>query len=159
MSPKLCRSLIGYRVVAVAAGSNFSTCLCDTSTLFTWGGNECGQLGHGDTSDQPTPRLIDGLPERGRVVAVAAGAHHSLVVSDRGAIYSFGYGGHGQLGHGDRADQLLPQPVAALEAVRIKAAAGGADHSLAIDNFGVLYSFGLDEPPPPRRAHVPLGPL
>jgi len=140
------------RVTAIAAGGFHSLAMTDRGAVYSFGHGMHGQLGHGDTSDQPTPRLIDGLPERGRVVAVAAGAHHSLAVSDRGAIYSFGYGGHGQLGHGDRADQLLPQPVAALEAVRIKAAAGGADHSLALDNFGVLYSFGLDEPPPPRRA-------
>ena len=85
--------------------------MTDRGAVYSFGHGMHGQLGHGDTSDQPTPRLIDGLPERGRVVAVAAGAHHSLAVSDRGAIYSFGHGGHGQLGHGDRADQLLPQLV------------------------------------------------
>ena len=112
------------RVTAIAAGGFHSLAMTDRGAVYSFGHGMHGQLGHGDTSDQPTPRLIDGLPERGRVVAVAAGAHHSLAVSDRGAIYSFGYGGHGQLGHGDRADQLLPQPVAALEAVRAGGVAG-----------------------------------
>ena len=39
---------------------------------------------------------------------------HSLALTVEGALFSFGCGVHGQLGHGDTANQLQPKPVAAL---------------------------------------------
>jgi alpha-tubulin suppressor-like RCC1 family protein len=42
---------------------------------------------------------------------VAAGGHHSLVLTTAGAVFSFGRGNSGPLGHGDRPDQLSPVQV------------------------------------------------
>ena len=48
-----------------------------------------------------------------KVAAVAAGSYHSLAVAD-GRAYSFGDGGMGQLGHGDRHEQLAPKRIGIL---------------------------------------------
>lgn len=45
---------------------------------------------------------------------VACGWRHTIVVSDLGSIFTFGWSKYGQLGHGDFQDQLLPQGVQAL---------------------------------------------
>ena len=59
------------------------------------------------------PRVIEAL--RGvRVVAVAAGCGHSLVLTDGGTVLSFGQGEDGKLGHGDQEDQLVPKVIEAL---------------------------------------------
>ena len=108
--------------------------------LYSFGSCQRGQLGHGDTMEQQHPRLVVAL-NSGRVSAVSAGQFHSLVLSEAGEIYSFGSGRHGQLGHGDQADQHTPRPIASLQGVRMGAVAAGDDHSLVVSLAGSLYSF------------------
>ena len=51
-----------------------------------------------------------------RVVAVTAGSEHSLTVTADGAVFTWGNGMPGCLGHGeDLSKQLLPKKVEALE--------------------------------------------
>lgn len=57
------------------------------------------------------PSAVAGLA---RVRRIACGDNHSLCVTERGRLYTFGHGKHGQLGHGDRADSWSPMPVRAL---------------------------------------------
>ena len=66
-----------------------------------------GQLGHSDYHGQPQPKHIVTLKER--VVAVSAGTEHSLALTASGAVWSWGSGHNGQLGHGDWETQLLPK--------------------------------------------------
>jgi alpha-tubulin suppressor-like RCC1 family protein len=60
-----------------------------------------------------------------------------------GQVYSFGGGGVGQLGHGDRENQLLPKRIEALG--NVKEVAASAEHSLAVTEKGELYSFGRND--------------
>ena len=76
-----------------------------------------------------------------RIWAVAAGGCHCLAVSDAGALYSWGYGGDGRLGHGDEQCQLTPRRVEELTNVRVTAVAAGCGHSLAVSAAGKLYSW------------------
>ena len=41
-------------------------------------------------------------------MAAAAGRSHSAAVTEDGALWTWGYGGNGQLGHGDEEDHLVP---------------------------------------------------
>ena len=70
-------------------------------------------MGHGDEEDQLLPKKIEALVGQ-RVVAVSAGAYHSLAISADGAFLTWGQGEDGCLGHGeDLSDQLLPKKVEA----------------------------------------------
>jgi alpha-tubulin suppressor-like RCC1 family protein len=51
---------------------------------------------------------------------VACGWRHTIVVSDSGSIFTFGWSKYGQLGHGDFQDQLLPRDVQALRNRKIE---------------------------------------
>jgi len=54
-----------------------------------------------------------------RVVAVSAGDVHSIAITAVGAVFTWGKGGHGCLGHGeDLSDQLLPKKIEAWAAGR-----------------------------------------
>jgi len=133
------------RVTAIAAGGYHSLLMSDRGALYTFGEGAHGQLGHGEHKDgrQTTPKLIDALPVRGRVTAIAAGGYHSLLMSDHGEVYSFGHGGYGQLGHGDRQHQPAPKLIEGLPAYgRVTAIAAGAFHSLASTDRGALFAFG-----------------
>ena len=56
-------------------------------------------------------RRVGGALEGVRVVAVAAGVAHSMAVASDGSVFTWGYGGDGRLGHGDRENQLSPRRV------------------------------------------------
>ena len=87
----------------------------------------------------PLPKQVEALQER--ICSVAAGANHSLAVTQSGALYAWGEGGCGQLGHGNDEDQLLPKRVEGLQE-RVCSVAAGPNHSLAVTQSGALYSWG-----------------
>ena len=45
-------SLLGRKVVQVACGSHHSLCLTADGDIFSWGQNNCGQIGSGTTTNQ-----------------------------------------------------------------------------------------------------------
>ena len=87
------------------------------------------------------PKRIEGL-QGVRAVAIAAGAFHSLVLTAGRAVFSFGPGGDGRLGHGDEEDVTTPKRIEALRSVRAVAVAAGNQHSLVLSAAGEVYSFG-----------------
>ena len=73
---------------------------------------------------------------------MAAGGHHSLILTSSGELYSFGYGSYGQLGHRVNCNQCLPQLVKDLKKFHITQIAAGWHHSLALTSEGNLYTCG-----------------
>lgn len=108
--------------------------------------SEAGMLGQAAEWQSGGKRLLTPLVVPGlalvRVHSVALGACHSLVLSDGGALYSFGGGQHGRLGHGDFLTQATPRPIDALHGARIAAVSAGEAHSLAVSADGRVFSFG-----------------
>ena len=51
----------------------------------------------------------------------------------------------GQLGHGDRQQQLLPKKVETLEGRRVVAVSAGSDHSIALTADGATFAWGKGE--------------
>lgn len=84
-------------VIAVAAGSAHSLALKSDGTVWAWGANGAGQLGLGasDANAHATPVQVPGLVD---IVAVAAGANHSLALSITGAVYAWGSNSDSQTG-------------------------------------------------------------
>ena len=70
-------------------------------------------LGHGDEQRQLLPKKIEAFMDQ-RVVAVSAGSCHSIALTADGAVFTWGQGKDGCLGHGDDlSNQLLPKKVEA----------------------------------------------
>ncbi|ELR12866.1 ADPribosylation factor subfamily protein [Acanthamoeba castellanii str. Neff] len=109
-------------------------------TQVACGGSHCGT---GNTEQVKAPTLVPGLSH---VRRVACGDNHSLCVTSDGALYSFGQGKHGQLGHGTRLDCCTPTRVEALLDVPVVQVAGGGglgvSHSVAITAQGDCYTWG-----------------
>ena len=115
--------------------------LTDEGIVFSFGWGSDGKLGHGDGKEQYKPKVIEAL--RGmRVVAIAAGRNHSMVLTDGGAVLSFGGGKSGQLGHGDQENQYVPKVIESLSDVRVAAIAAGMEHSLVLSDAGTVFTFG-----------------
>jgi alpha-tubulin suppressor-like RCC1 family protein len=140
-TPEVIEALRGERVVAMSAGDRHSLVLTEAGVLLSFGYGGEGRLGHGDEEDQLTPMGIEAL--RGeRVVAVGAGKDHSLVLTEAGAVLSFGDGRHGRLGHSDDESQRTPKVIEALRGERVVAVAAGGLHSLVLTEAGAVLSFG-----------------
>ena len=73
---------------------------------------------------------------------VSCTAFHALAVTTGGALFSWGDGGDGQLGHGSTEDDDVPRLVRALEGVPIASAAAGNRTSLALAHSGEMWSWG-----------------
>ncbi|WVZ18901.1 hypothetical protein V8G54_006223 [Vigna mungo] len=83
--------------------------------------------------------LKSGKPSR-KVVDLAAGEAHNLVLTGDGSVYSWGRGMFGRIGSGSEKDELFPvqlkfgnaNPNGTQDTVKIVGIAAGAYHSLAL---------------------------
>jgi alpha-tubulin suppressor-like RCC1 family protein len=127
-------------VTDIAAGNHHNLAVGEEGSVYTWGDNYRGQLGlgdHGFGTQRHEPTEVPGVNE---VVAVAAGARHSFVLSRDGTVMACGKNDCGQLGLGDTDNRDTFTVVAGLRDV-VDIDAGGS-HSLAVTVEGGLYTWG-----------------
>eukprot|EP00117_Sycon_ciliatum_P022599 scpid26700/ scgid19449/ Probable E3 ubiquitin-protein ligase HERC3; HECT domain and RCC1-like domain-containing protein 3 len=104
--------LHSLKVKYIACGEDHTAVITQTGGLLTFGSGSYGQLGHGDSRHENTPKLVFEL-SGSEVTQVACGRRHTLaLVAVTGKLYAFGQNGCGQLGTGDYATQNLPTLVA-----------------------------------------------
>ena len=79
--------------------------------MYAFGYGEYGQLGLNDEEDACVPVEIPTLTPEMKVIQVAAGDCHSVVLTEDGRVFTFGSGEYGQLGHGNHDDvHVVHQP-------------------------------------------------
>ena len=102
--PKRVEGLERVKVVRVFAGGDASAVVSEEGELYVFGTNVHGQLGVGDNDSRYVPvRVKDGL-EGKRVVKVAIGQSHMLVLCDDHTVLGMGDASIGVLGLGQKAD-------------------------------------------------------
>jgi alpha-tubulin suppressor-like RCC1 family protein len=130
-------------MTAISAGDYYSLILSSQGQVYSFGYNDCGQLGLGDRENRDIPTLISlGSRNNDPIVAISAGCHHSLILTSRGQVYSFGRGEYGQLGTGFISNQVIPSPILNQNIGIIVALAAGESQSLILNSQGQVYSFG-----------------
>ena len=77
-----------------------------------------------------------------KVSALTAGSQHSLILSDRGKLYSWGRNLEGQLGLGNRTSVKVPTLISALAEEEVVEVAAGADFTLAVTQAGTVFGWG-----------------
>ena len=125
-------------VVSVATGLSHTLAARSDGTVWAWGSNDAGQLGLAvSTTYINTPTQVAGLSN---VIAVSAGARHSLALRSDGSVLAWGANANGQLGSGTFVDRATPGQVQGLSGVA-SISAGGA-HNLARRNDGAVMAWG-----------------
>uniref|UniRef100_A0A8C2NDK5 VPS9 domain-containing protein n=1 Tax=Capra hircus TaxID=9925 RepID=A0A8C2NDK5_CAPHI len=116
--------------------------------VWTWGKGKEGQLGHGDVLPRLQPLCVKCLDGK-EVIHLEAGGYHSLALTAKSQVYSWGSNTFGQLGHSD-----FPTTVPRLAKVNsengVWSVAAGQDYSLFLvdtEDFqpGLCYS-GRQDP-------------
>ena len=109
--------------------------------IYTFGSGDYGRLGHGDNQPRKTAKLVDILRDKD-IVRFACGPRHTVALAKDGAVYSWGYGGDGQLGHGDYQVQTMPKQIRGLQGEHVIDIACGEKHSAALTSGGDMYCWG-----------------
>lgn len=144
--PKQIQSLAQLRILSVAAGDFHCLAVTEDGEVFSWGADEYGRCGHCDDFKQwpaaaTRPRRIDALAGI-RARSASASDYHSIVTTESGALYTFGYGAHGKVTRDGDEEQCSPTLVHALQHVRIVCASTGGRHTLALADDGAVFSWG-----------------
>ncbi|GAB2215670.1 hypothetical protein Droror1_Dr00020065 [Drosera rotundifolia] len=139
--PKLVEALHGILCKQVATGLSFTMFLTREGSVYTCGANTHGQLGHGDTVDRPTPKIIvalgDPFKRKGvHVVHVSAGDEHVVALDSSGYVYTWGKDYLGVLGHDDEVDKTIPSFFPPLQVCASKR------KTFVLSDAGRVYGFG-----------------
>lgn len=105
--PTVISELAYAGVTAIDAGDDHSIALAADGRLWTWGQGTFGALGHDTTESQHTPQQVAAL-RNSQIVSMAAGGHHTVALSFKGRVYTWGNNTYGQLGVGNCIDASLP---------------------------------------------------
>jgi len=91
-------------VKAISSFGEFNIALCANGSVYSWGPNSRGRLGHQSSQEELTkPTLV---PNLRNIVAISAGYWHSLALDATGKVYSAGNNKSGELGRDGTTDNF-----------------------------------------------------
>ena len=148
--PMVCVKLLNVGVVKIACGGHHTLALDAHGRVYSWGLNNHGQLGHGDTVNRFEPIIVRGL-SRVWICAVCAGEDFSLCIDNKGRAYGFGrnevvgmkcfYYEKGQCGFLPASDCLLPTAVRQFPS-EVCSVSCGIAHTIALCKNGEVMTWG-----------------
>ncbi|XP_058735597.1 ultraviolet-B receptor UVR8-like isoform X3 [Vicia villosa] len=133
-------ALQGLKIKQIACGDCHCLAVTMESKVLSWGRNQNGELGLGTTEDSLVPQKVLAF-EGIRIKMVAAGAEHSVAITEDGDLYGWGWGRYGNLGLGDKNDRLIPEKVN-IVGVKIGMVSCGWRHTISVSSSGELYTHG-----------------
>ena len=141
-------------VVMLAAGGQHGAFVTKDGLVKAWGLGTSGQLGGGDERSHANPHAVpmhrfDEAPSF-HVVMVACGSTHTIVLTNKHNVYSFGEGTFGKLGYGGLDNMCVPTQVLcsavhgspATPLGNILMVSAGGDHNVALGEKGLVWSWG-----------------
>jgi len=111
--------------------------LAERGSLFSFGANDEGQLGHGDMVNCRTPQVVKSLSSH-HVRHVICGPFHTFAMcgpfenTDKNTVWAWGLGSDYQLGTKDRSTHSLPVEVSSIFDKAPTLLSAGWSHSIAI---------------------------
>ena len=154
----------GHTVVKVACGNEHVVALVSAGETYkgedllcySWGSNNHGQLGLGDSESRLHPEIIKTFNEDSpwAVYEVACGAFHTALLTHKkspsdtleSVCWTFGLGENGQLGHGTTQSALFPELVKELpQPVYLISVDCGLFHTSVLSSAGDVWSWGMEK--------------
>lgn len=154
----------GHTVVKVACGNEHIVALVSAGethkggdlVCYSWGNNNHGQLGLGDTKSRLNPEILETFNSKSHwaVYEVACGAFHTALLAHRkspnetleSVCWTFGLGENGQLGHETTKNELYPEVVDGLpKNVFLISVDCGLFHTTVVSSSGEVWSWGMEK--------------
>jgi len=132
-------SVYGYNSTAHVLALTKEKVEGEGGVLYTWGYNNYGQLGNGNTTKQTRP-VMTTLRDTVKFKAVSAGMYFSAAIDMEGRLWTWGYNSDGQLGTGNTTRVGTPQLMPTT--LRFRAVACGERSMYGITTDGKLYAWG-----------------
>ncbi|WP_153730443.1 RCC1 domain-containing protein [Sporosarcina obsidiansis] len=137
--------LINHEQVTDVGKKHFVV-LKEDGSVWMWGDNTYGQQGaSGVDSSSPHPVELATGNRLSNIQAIVAGGDHTLALDQNGEVWAWGRNDYNQLGHsGGLLKNERPQKVFHKEMGKIVAIGAGGYHSLAVDESGHVWAWGLN---------------
>ena len=140
--PKPISKLKDKYIARASAGEAHTLFLDAVGGVYATGDGSSGALGLNRNTGQEVPRPILRLWPL-CVCQISAGDGHSAALTIGGAVFTWGRGKAGQLGHGKFENLNIPTAVKALATTPISQISCGGDVTIAVsESDGVVWSFG-----------------
>jgi len=156
LSPKRLPFFNKRKVKEISTGWAHSMVLTKKGELFAFGHGSMGQLGLNGTNMEIDPQKIRPL-RSDKFDRISAGSHHTVALTSKGHIYTWGNGKYGQVGFPGTLDQHVPKRVRGiLENEKGFDRISAADRfSLALGKSGKVYVWGNNHNAEEDKANQP----
>lgn len=125
----------------VASGAYHVIAIKTDGTLWSWGFNASGQLGHNNTINRSSPVQIGALVTW---VSISAGRFHTAAEKIDGTLWTWGSNLLGQLGLNSVYNISFSSPKQVGSLINWSKVCSGALHSTAIKTDGTLWTWGYN---------------
>ncbi|RWS29333.1 RCC2-like protein [Leptotrombidium deliense] len=142
--PHRWRERIRIKEVISSCSACHSVIITDKGQTMTFGRNDKGQLGLGDTTTRFEPVFVDALKNE-KIISAAVGKGHTLFLNDKGVVFATGDNKMGQLGIGTQSSSVLTPTKISYTGRPVVKMSCGQEFSMIVDAVGGLYSFGSPE--------------
>ena len=121
----------GYSIATAAVKTD--------GTMWTWGDNSQGQLGHGDVVNRSSPVQVGALSTWSEVAA----GQHTLAIKTDGTLWAWGRNQQGQIGNNSRIYCSSPVQIGS-GTDWYKVESGNGECSLALKTDGTMWAWGYN---------------
>jgi hypothetical protein len=133
------------RIVMISCGFLHSMALTECGHVYSWGNNEFGQLGIGNTENSNEPKFVAVIDENKCNVFIeniSCGSYHSLLLSSDANIYAFGRNKSGELGNQKEENESSPQRINTETKFIDISSHWRKEISIALSQDGICYIWG-----------------
>ncbi|KAK3601176.1 hypothetical protein CHS0354_004375 [Potamilus streckersoni] len=134
--PHLLKTLTHRPVAQVACGEKHSVFRFQDGAVACVGNNSHGQIGRGNQEEAVVPYFLEDFNDV--IVYIAAGANHTLAVTECGEVFVWGY----SKACGNRIQDVLFPQQQYTHRNNVVSVAGGSNHSVALTANGSVYTWG-----------------
>lgn len=143
-TPQLVDALSSQVITKVACGLYHTVVVTAGGEVYSFGKNDYGQLGLGHARNAKVPSLvkISTSDSDEKIVDVSCGYYHTVVITEKGKLITWGRNDYGQLGIGSKDHKNTPQYVPLPLSSKIKYTSCGCYHTLILLANGRVMVFG-----------------
>jgi tRNA A-37 threonylcarbamoyl transferase component Bud32 len=139
---QIVKKLCGQQIIDFANGLHHCIARNSSGKLYCWGWSVWGLLGIGSQVISDHKPIHNQYLKNEFVIDISCGAFHSLVLTNCGEVYAWGWNREGQIGNSCNDNQSIPIKVKSFNNERVVMISCGWNHSMALTECGHVYSWG-----------------